>query len=322
MRLGAFFNATAMMCAAAVASCGGSGGGTGTPDASGDAPDIAGDGTVDVPMDGVEDGDAECSPGETMCDGECVDTSTDPGHCGACGNSCGIDEVCSDGTCAASCTDPFVDCDGACVDLTSDPAHCGACGNACPDGTDEHTMGACEDSVCTIVCEDGWVELDGEPGCEYACTFTGDDELCNGVDDNCDGETDEGFDCVFGETVLCTATCASTGTGVCGIGCEIPSGVDCIPPVETCNGVDDDCDGDADEGFDCAAGAVVACTTTCGGVGSGTCTGTCTIPTGSDCGAGSEICNGLDDNCNLLVDVHAARPIRVHASGRDLQRPR
>lgn len=35
-------------------------------------------------MDGVCQVE-ECPPGETDCDGTCVDTTTDPTNCGACG---------------------------------------------------------------------------------------------------------------------------------------------------------------------------------------------------------------------------------------------
>jgi hypothetical protein len=48
-------------------------------------------------------------------------------------------------------------------------------------------------------------------------------EVCNGLDDNCNGAIDEGINCTPG----------------------------CVPtdPVDECNGIDDDCDGAIDEGF-------------------------------------------------------------------------
>ncbi len=53
----------------------------------------------------------DCDEGLILCDGECVDTQTDPNHCGRCGNECGSSEVCSDGNCVAlTCTSEGNNC--------------------------------------------------------------------------------------------------------------------------------------------------------------------------------------------------------------------
>ncbi len=65
-------------------------------------------------------------------------------------------------------------------------------------------------------------------------------ERCNGVDDDCDGDTDEGL------TRDCSTACGSGEercSGGAWVGCTAPR-----PSPEECNGVDDDCDGDTDEG--------------------------------------------------------------------------
>lgn len=54
--------------------------------------------------------------------------------------------------------------------------------------------------------------------------------MCNGADDDCDGDVDEG---------------TLNACGACG-----------AVPAEACNGADDDCDGDTDEGGLCPAGRV------------------------------------------------------------------
>jgi hypothetical protein len=71
---------------------------------------------------------------------------------------------------------------------------------------------------------------------------------------------------------------------------------------ETCNGVDDDCDGIIDDGFPCARGADVACTTTCGSQGTLACTDGCTLPEDALCEPPAERCNGVDDDCDGAVD--------------------
>ena len=100
----------------------------------------------------------------------------------------------------------------------------------------------------------------------------------------------------------CVTDCGSAGVGRC---------VDCrevceAPVDEECNGVDDDCDGTTDEGFACAAGAEVACTTACGVAGTGTCTATCEPPSRAACAAAAESCNGCDDNRDGTTDEGCA----------------
>jgi hypothetical protein len=86
------------------------------------------------------------------------------------------------------------------------------------------------------------------------CTAdTPDAETCNGIDDDCDGQTDEGVS-------VPTAPCATTnGFGTCGgsWSCAGVDGWSCnarAPAAETCNGLDDDCDAQTDEDFRDAAG--------------------------------------------------------------------
>jgi hypothetical protein len=99
-----------------------------------------------------------------------------------------------------------------------------------------------------------------------------------------------------------TRTCAATGSwGSC-------SG-EVTPGLESCAGLDDDCDGltDADDPDCCTPGSTQACSTGLEGIcaaGTQTCN-----PQGTGFGAcqqqllpTTELCNGLDDNCNGETD--------------------
>ncbi len=80
-----------------------------------------------------------------------------------------------------------------------------------------------------------------------ACMFPA--EACNGADDDCDGVDDDGFECASGRTESCTVTagaCTAIGTRRCAsVTCTWNA---CELPAETCDGVDQNCDGFVDEG--------------------------------------------------------------------------
>lgn len=110
-------------------------------------------------------------------------------------------------------------------------------------------------------------------------------EICNEMDDDCDVLIDEDFPekgnvCNNGLPGACYATgnllCSANGTG---LECVIPNpGPMPGDLVETCNDIDDDCDGRLDE-------APADCT---------------------GC-ADNEICDGMDNDCDMLVDENLVR---------------
>jgi hypothetical protein len=91
-----------------------------------------------------------------------------------------------------------------------------------------------------------------------AARFPRNTETCDGVDNDCNAMPDDGLPCVRGAATTCTTVCGSTGTGVCSATCALPTGAACASPLETCNGVDDNCDGVADEGLDALGANVMA----------------------------------------------------------------
>jgi hypothetical protein len=167
-----------------------------------------------------------------VCD-DAVGMACCAGQSGSCTTSCGSTgtRTCLDTCVWGTCEPPAETCNGAddnCSGTCDDGFECcagstGSCPTPCG-GTGTRT--------CSAVCAWG--------SCEIAA------ETCNGADDDCDTVCDNGFSCCRGETETCSTSCSSTGTRTCSTSCTWGT---CTPPAETCNGVDDDCDGTADEGF-------------------------------------------------------------------------
>ena len=134
------------------------------------------------------------------------------------------------------------------------------------------------------------------------------------------GIVDPGEQCDDGNTTsgdCCSATCQAENLGstTCGVGaCErtVPRCVNgisqaCVPGTpapETCNGIDDDCDGQIDQGLGSTTCGVGACTRTVQNCVNGV-PQTCTPGTpGVEGPAGSPSCNnGIDDDCDGLTDA-------------------
>ena len=108
----------------------------------------------------------------TLCDGSCVDTTTNPDHCGQCDRSCPHAGVCSGGECVFECASGESGCGGACVSLDNDANNCGSCGRSCPWGA------SCQSGEC--VCPGGLTP------CADTCINTMTDALhCGGCDQAC-----------------------------------------------------------------------------------------------------------------------------------------
>ncbi|MEM9860338.1 MAG: MopE-related protein [Myxococcota bacterium] len=303
--------------------------------------DLDGNGTNGCEYACLETGDELCDGRDNDCDGntdEGFDTNTDLGNCGVCGNVCAFNNAtarCEGGTCVQdACNAGFVDANGesedgcelGCVpagdevcngaddncdgrtdegfDTSSDPLNCGRCGVAC---TFVNADATCSGGVCSAGgCAPGFFDVDGLAGCEYACTPTGAD-VCNNNDDDCDGRIDEG------DPVVGTACGETRGECEAGVSACQRGAIVCVggrgPTPETCDGLDENCNGVADDGVLPGVGA------RCGDTNVGRCSfGSVVCVDGAlECGgalveARSEQCNGLDDNCNGVPDDGAAPP--------------
>lgn len=196
---------------------------------------------------------ATCTSG-TLCGSSCVDTTTDPGHCGGCGNACSSAPnalaSCQGGSCALDCASGWASCDGdmgnGCEASLSSVTSCGGCGNVCPSGPNSEPT--CTGGTCGLRCAAGFADCNGlaSDGCEVALGT--DLAHCGRCNNACTLRANVAeVACVSGacEVVACAAPAADCD-GSYSNGCEIDTSVNkhhcggcgtkCTGPRSCCGG--------------------------------------------------------------------------------------
>ena len=318
--------------------------------------------------DGVDAGQACVSygPEGTFCGSECEVTDDCPA-----GYGCKVVEdasgaqvsqcVLSQGMC--DCTQSFVDagaattcfvqnqwgaCPGAreckasgltaCDAATPEQESCNKEDDDCDGEVDEETAGG----ECFVenpfgACPGVLECKDGSPECKAATPAP---EVCDGLDNNCNGQTDEGFPDTNGDGVKDCLVSDKDGDGVLdvvdncptisnpgqadfdldgtGDACDLDDDndlsadtVDCAPmnpdvspkAKEVCNGIDDDCDYAVDEGYADSDSDKLADCFDEDDDGDGAPDAVDCAPLDPDAHPGAgETCNGADDDCDDDVD--------------------
>ncbi len=233
-----------------------------------------------------------CDGLDNDCDG--VADDGDPGGGQACGT--GLLGVCAAGTTQCSggsvvcnqnvfpsaevCDGLDNDCDGLADD--GDPGGGMSCGTG--------LLGEC--AAGTTQCVGGSIQCNQN--------VPASPEICDGLDNDCDGSSDEGDPgggamCSTGLDGLC-----ADGISQCTGGVLVCNQV-VFPVAEICDGLDNDCDGVTDDGD---PGGGLACSTGLPGVcdtGITACTGG-TVVCNQTVFASGEVCDGLDNDCDNQTD--------------------
>ncbi len=202
------------------------------------------------------------------------------------------------------------------------PELCDGLDNDCNDKVDEGFSDMDGDGISD--CSDTDVDGDGDPNVQVFAPYnaeisTATPEVCDGIDNNCNNQVDEGYP-DFDQDGL--ANCVDMDDDNDGDGDDS----DCAPldaskyngAVEACDGVDNNCNGKVDEGFvntdgdgeaDCidldddddGDPDVVDCNPI-----------NPTVFTGAE-----EICDGQDNDCNLVVDDPDSLGCEVYYKDKD-----
>jgi hypothetical protein len=242
-----------------------------------------------TPCDAMEPQPESCNGLDDNCD-TIIDEGTEWGDCvidsefGSCPgvHACQSGELVCEGQAPAQ-----EDCDGE--------------DNDCDEEIDEDFLNTDQDDLADCIDPDD--DNDGDPDSTDCLPLDSSvshyaEEACNGQDDNCSGSVDEGFiDTDFDGLKDCVDDDDDNDGD--------PDLTDCQPldsqihhdAEEECNGTDDDCNNEIDDGFglqECGVGECLHQVPECADGELQSCN--------PFEGSSGELCDGKDNNCNDLVD--------------------
>jgi hypothetical protein len=180
-------------------------------------------------------------------------------------------------------------------------------------GTKEGSIHSCSQKA-------GYVAGTGDCNDADKDIFPGNPEVCDGKDNDCNGDIDDGIQCDGTCTDGQTQPCGLWDTGECEFGtteCINGNWGPCTgevgPKPEVCDGKDNDCDGTVDDGIDCSCED--GSTDTCGESDIGECalgTLNCVDGVWGPCqgaiGPTQEICDDKDNDCDGKTDNDCVCP--------------
>ena len=210
-----------------------------------------------------------------------------------------------------TCDQQDNDCDGTVdegFDLQTDINHCGACGLSC---VLAQSAVSCEQGECSFVgCNPNFYDInqDLSDGCEYGCTTSSEGiEVCDAIDNDCDGLVDETLNLPNPEIFNCYefGVCSST-LETCSEGRWICAYPETYEQRElSCDGLDNDCDSVIDEQLsppfaDLQEGVCVGAVKDCAGEASWI--EPDYLAYNGDYESDEASCDALDNDCDGLVD--------------------